>query len=455
MNRLLRLATSIRTTVVLLLVLSLLLLLNVAVPQERTIGTDAIREMVDASTANAFLLDTLGLANIPTSPVFLFVLVLFFINLVAVLVERLKPTLEKTRLRTPSLETAIKWTSSPKAMRVALPDGWDARRAIQTLRGFGYKPVRISQDTWWGVKHRMAPLGFLIFHISFFFLSAGGLMIYYTRFVAGVRLIEGQPFDGYFRETIRTPPVGVPTPVGFTLVKIDPHFTDGEPTMLEATIRSAGISGGREQIVRINEPAKWGSRSILVTAAGIAPEIWLEDLDGFTIDRVSVATPTRVDRPTTVPLAEGKLSIQVRPHLDGQEFPSREILPSTRFEVTLPPGPESGDPRREVLETGQIIEHGPHRMRIANVRYWGEFLVVDEKGGLLLILGFVLGVIGAVWRLMLHRREIVVRWTSDELRVTGRGEFFLQRFQDELATIMSVIDTSRPTEQDTGAEGRT
>ena len=53
-------------------------------------------------------------------------------------------------------------------------------------------------------------------------------------------------------------------------------------------------------------PAEWGSATLLVNEAGLAPVLWLQDEQGFTLDRVAVPVPVTTARaPTVVPLAAG------------------------------------------------------------------------------------------------------------------------------------------------------
>jgi len=75
-----RVLTSIRTTLVILLVLSVLLLLNVLVPQAATSGGEALSDVASSSTAARFFLVVLGLAEVSTSPLFLAVVGLFFVT---------------------------------------------------------------------------------------------------------------------------------------------------------------------------------------------------------------------------------------------------------------------------------------------------------------------------------------------------------------------------------------
>ena len=80
MSRLLGAFTSRKTTVGLLCVLAVLLLLNVAVPQAAVLGEEAFGEMARSHPGRHFVLVTLGLGRMPTSPIFLGTLGVFFVQ---------------------------------------------------------------------------------------------------------------------------------------------------------------------------------------------------------------------------------------------------------------------------------------------------------------------------------------------------------------------------------------
>ncbi len=309
------------------------------------------------------------------------------------------------------------------------------------------------------MKHRLAPLGFLIFHVSFIFICAGGALIYYTRFVGGVRLVEGQTFEGYFRDILRSPPLGVPAPFGFTLLEVDPTFERGEPTDLRVTLRPT-TRGGSPTVAWVNNPANWGTRSVLVMAAGLAPQLWIQDAEGFTLDRISIAAATRAEEASRVPILEGKLMVEIKPVIQEGSFPSRQDLSRSRVDIVI--HDQGGEVYRNRLRVGasadlaaSVGEDGSNeRLRIVveDMRYWAGFLVVDERGGGLLIFGFVLAVVGAVWRLLTHRREIAMTWDDQEFRLNGRAEFFIGRFHDELESMSRIISAGTSHEENSSED---
>jgi cytochrome c biogenesis protein ResB len=271
-GRIYRLFVSAKTTVVLLCLLSVLLLLNVALPQAAALGEEEFEALVAASgPMTRFLLIDLRLGRMPTSPVFVSVLVLFFLNLLLVLLARIGPTFRRVTLRPRSEKGLDAWARLEESLEGTPGADWSASHVARTLRGYGYQVRKAGERTFWGVKHRTAPLGFLLFHLSFFLICGGGVLLYYTRFVGFVVLSEGQPFDGAYTSVDRMPPLGGPPELRFTLERADPRFERGDPVHLGASFRLEQAGSSVERQARVNHPAEWGTVRLLVNEAGLAP----------------------------------------------------------------------------------------------------------------------------------------------------------------------------------------
>ncbi|MCP4663664.1 MAG: cytochrome c biogenesis protein ResB [bacterium] len=389
---------------------------------------------------------SLELGYLATSRIFLTVLGLFFLQLALVLVSRAGPTWRKIRPRPRSEAGLVTWAHTGEGLSAPLPAGWDPAVGALTLRGFGYRAKRVGERTWWGVKHRTAPLGFLLFHLSFFLLCAGGILLYTTRFAGTAVLTEGQEFSGY-KEVLRHPLVGGPPRLAFAVDQVEPRFEQGEPVHLGASFlfRQAGsmVAGS----ARVNHPVRWGATSILVQQAGIAPVLWLQDRRGYTLDRVAAAV-TRGD-PTRVPLAEERFLAVIHPPAADAAFPTREDLPTTplRLAVFRRASPQDGDSSAEddellfegALRPGEAAPLADGRLVLEELRYWVGIQVVSERGGGLLTAGFVAGIVGLIWRLLLYRREVALTWDDEVFRLVGRSEYFSGKYQEELQSIFSTL----------------
>jgi cytochrome c biogenesis protein ResB len=443
-RQVLRRLSSSRATIALLCLLSLLLLLNVVIPQASVLGERDFGDLATRSRSNFFILISLGLGRLPTSPVFLTVLGLFFLQLALVLIVRAEPTLRRIRMQRRSRSGLEAWTRTHESLSSPLPMSWDLRRATRTLRGYGYQVKRIDDRLLWGVKHRTAHLGFLLFHLSFFLLFVGGMLIYYTRTVGTAVLTEGQSFSE-FREILRRAPMGEGPELSFTVDSVDPRFERGEPTYLGAVFLFDQGGSLVERRASINHPARWGATSILVREAGLAPVLWLQDHRGFTLDRVAVTAATRGDEPNRVPLNQGQYEAVLQPLAPGRAFPDRDALSTEPLRLQiLQKKRDEDDEDFELLfdgtmTPGEAIPLGDRRLVLEEIRYWVGIQVVSERGGAFLVAGFVVAVAGLIWRLLLYRREVVLSWDEEAFRLVGRSESYPWRFRRELESLYARL----------------
>ena len=70
---------------------------------------------------------------------------------------------------------------------------------------------------------------------------------------------------------------------------------------------------------------------------------------------------------------------------------------------------------------------------------WAGLLIVSERGGSLLIAGFVLAVAGLVWRMLWYRREVLVGWDDECLTIAGRSQQYPLRFREELEELLAAL----------------
>ena len=447
----LRAFASLRVTVALIALLALLLLLNIVVPQQAVTGPAAWSELLARAPAwQRFLLETVDLGRLPTSPPFVATLVLFFAHLALVLIERAGPAWRRTRAGPAAEAGLMAWARMDERLEAPLPAGWDVGVAASILRGQAFRVRRVGETTLWGVKHRLAPLGFLLFHLSFFLLFAGGLALYYTRFAGSLVLVEGQEFDGHWARVLREPPVGLPPAPSFALTAVEAREEQGQPVHLGATLRFRRAVGAVERRARVNQPAEWGHMRVLVQEAGLAPQLWLQDAQGFTLDRVAVAAAGRGREPAEALLASGRYLVRLDPWVASASFPGRAELGTRAVHVAVFPA-HHGRARTGAtplfegeLRPGQAARVGAERLVLEDLRYWAGLLVVSERGGALLVTGFVLGIGGLVWRLLLYRREVVVSWDRDLFRVVGRSEVFSSAFREELAGLRQALKQAKP-----------
>lgn len=434
------LTTSLRTTVVLLCALAFLLLLNVVVPQESVVGEEGFSALVAESPVASLFLDKLGLGRIETHPLFVVTLALFFVNLTAVLIKRTGATWRRIRLRPKSVAAVNAWSRVGEKRTAELPSDWSMRHVISTLQGFGFQARKVSDGAVWAVKHRTAPLGFLLFHLSFFFLAAGGISLYLTRFVGAAVLAEGQSFDGQYIKIARMPALGGEPGIRFFLQQVDVRFEMQQPVHLAATVQLLHGAQPTPRTARVNHPVNWGPVSLLVQRAGLTPVFWLQDNQGFTLHRGPVMTAVGPS-PTLVQMADESIELLVSPTAPDGEFAEREELSTTPIHVEL--FQEEKSVARGTLVAGEALTWSGGRLLLEEVRYWAGFQVISERGGAFLIAGFLMAVIGLVWRMLWYRREVAVTWDAGLFSLVGSSEYYRARSGDELDLVFRELQRSK------------
>lgn len=429
--------TSSRATMTILVLLGSLLLLNVVVPQVAIVGQDGVERAVGGSEVLRFLLVHMHLSELSTSPLFIGTVVLFFLNLALVLVDRTHATLKRLRFVPPTEAQVHTMSEASSAMVYPLPDGWTPARAEEVLSRLGYRVSRPGPHAAWGLRHATAILGFPLFHLSFFVLCAGGLAIYSTRYVTTLIVTEGQPFSTRGGGVVRIPPRGPPPPQELLVQQAHARLVDGRPVQLGAVLQRLGGAAEAPREAWVNEPAEWGSLSVLVERAGLSPVLWLRDAQGYSVDRVAAPAFLVGGVPSRTPLAGGAYTVEVAPVAVGHEFPAREALPRHPVSLVVRRGEEvlfDG-----ALVAGQFADLGGPTLKLEELRYWVSLRVVDEQGGLLLVIGFLLAVTGLTWRLLWFRREVGVWWDESRLVLVARVEYFPTQFREELEAIHALL----------------
>ena len=413
------------------MLLSVLLLLNVVLPQAALDAATYARALQRGPAAR-FALETLRLGHLATSPPFLTVVAALLANLLAVLLDRTTSTLRRLRYAPPA-RAQLEALVSGAAGLEPLPCEADAAAAVEVLRAMGYRTELVGTDGVWGVKHRLALLGFPLFHASFFLMCAGAVQLYLTRDVVALVVTEGLEADSRAGSVIRRAPGGAAGPVRIALERVDVRLKEGRPVDLAAAL---ALDGAERRTARINDPAVRGPLTVLVETAGIAPVLWLVDGRGFTLDRV-LAPVFAGALPTRVPLAGGEVEVVLEPVAVGPRFPEREALATVPVELRVRKG--GATVFEGAVRPGEIVRIGERSLRVAEVRYWAGFRLVEERGGVLLVAGFIAAIAGIVWRLAFFRREIGIVLGGGVLRIGGRGEFFPARFREELALARELL----------------
>ena len=296
-----------------------------------------------------------------------------------------------------------------------MPAGQESAEIALKRAGYRVRPDGVGAVTI-GSRGRWAALGTYLFHGAFFLIATGFLLTLGGRSEVTYQVAEGEIFrDG-------------PPGLEFVVRRITPEFWQDQLlfTQLEADL---GWTDGSRSVTRINRPIMVGPVSFLrLSGFGYVPRYELVDQFGVVVDSAWVKMNL------FPPGLRDWFQIEGYPH---------------RFYMTVTPDPEEQDGRlvsrslnliepvvdMEVYRGHMALGASSLRMnqgfdfegltiRIAEIRYWGEFSLVRDPGALPLFLGFALGLIGLILRLPGKRSEVEFRPAADgePARFLGWGE---------------------------------
>jgi hypothetical protein len=258
-----------------------------------------------------------------------------------------------------------------------------------------------------GSRGRWAALGTYLFHGAFFLVATGFLLTLGGRTQSVFQVAEGEIFQE-----------AAPAP-DFVVRRITPEFWRDQLlfTQLEADL---GWEDGSTSVTRINRPVMTGPASFMrLSGFGYTPRYEILDRDGRILDSAWV-------KMNLFPPGQ-------RDWFQPEGYPHRIYM-------TLYPDPVRGEDGRvrsrsmnlndpvielevyrghvflgaATLRTGERFGFEGLALRVAEIRYWGEFSLVRDPGIPLLFFGFGIGMAGLILRLPGKRSEVIFRPADGE-----------------------------------------
>ncbi|MFT4136882.1 cytochrome c biogenesis protein ResB [Microbacterium sp.] len=303
--------TSMRTALVLLLMLAIAAIPGSIVPQ-RGADPNGVAQY-KADNADLFpILDTLQLFDVYTSAWFSAIYILLFISLIGCVIPRTRHHQAALRARPPRTPARLSRLDDHAEATMELPAGTDAAAAAATavdlaavhLKKAGYRIERYDRGAVASVSAERGYLretGNLVFHGALvgvlLAVGIGGGLTYTGQTV----IVEGDSFvnslglgytsfnPGRFVDTESLPPYSL------TLDRFDVTYTPvGEPGQGQAgdfaahlTTREPGQEA-KDGVVRVNHPLELAGDRIYLMGNGYAPTITVRDAAGDVVYRESV-----------------------------------------------------------------------------------------------------------------------------------------------------------------------
>ena len=444
LNKLKKYLSSLRFTILLISLLGLIFAIGLWIPQQRLLKTIYFEWKKNSPSLVAFL-DALGLTTIYTSPITITLWLLFFLNLSLVLWQRWP--IIKSRIKVSDAKITDPTTAGGYPFRHSypLPDDLDGANIVGILQKKRYAVLGDAAG-FYGVKNRLAPIAFMLFHLSFFLILLGGLISMYTEFIGYLDLAQGESFQGEINRynaspQPKMPEIGSPPGASFTVKSIVPRVVHNTPTGISVLLVD---SRGKTHEVDINRPYSTEHTSFVFKHLGVSPLFVLTDSSGKETGGAYIKLDVLQRKPDRFALGGFTFTATFYPDYvleDGKRATrSMEFNNPVFFIAAERDGKKIAE---GLVPKNGTMEFAGYRLEMRDMPFWVRFYVVKQRGLSILYAGFAIATIGVIWRLLFYRREIVgaVRVLNGVrcLVVAGRSEYYKSLAEDEFDTLFGEI----------------
>lgn len=446
-----------KATIFIITIVLVLFLIGLVVPQKGFYRSRAQFEQWNTDhPVLSFLISGLGLNEIYVAPITVFFLGLFFVNLLVVLIHRVPFVLRRSYIidRRSTVAGMDRVKEDPQAFSIvvdevpSLKEAGIAKTAASFFRRrFWFVMMSESGRSFVAVRNRFSPIGFIFFHISFIFCLVGGLLVMYTRFSGNLLLTEGEEFHSDIKQfrTIRNDPKifhALPE-LGIKLLKVIPSYEGSVGTGLAVSMKVQYFSETVNAVTRVNEPFRKGAVSILPESTGISPLFILRKKGGEELQGGYFSLYVLKGQEDSFQLPDSPYVTYVQFYPDFAEEGGKPFTKS--FEMRNPVF------HLRIKEKGRVLYDGFRRvgewaafdgleLSCREIRHWADLLIVREYGTVPLFIGFFVGAIGLVMRLIFFQKTVRVHVEECgevcTLYISGRSEYYQQMFREDLGRLI-------------------
>jgi cytochrome c biogenesis protein len=407
LGRLWKTLTSLRLTLVLLILLAVVSLVGTVRPQ---------------------VFDTLW---------FLAPLALLFVNLTACLIRGL-PQAVRRSLKPLTPEAALEL---PERARFRWPGNQDPRARVEKALRRELGPVQKNADQdrtiYFWERGRFRPLGPYVVHLALLVILTGALLGRFLGVQGRLTLMEGETAQDFISEE-KAAPLGFQAHLDRFQVF---HYPDGTPSEFRSDLTLTKPGQTPEQVIcRVNEPVTFGDYTFYQSSYGSALRLEVKDGDK------SQSLEAMVGQ--TVPIPGSQARFRVLEYLPDLVMPAgdqeKRLGPAARIAYWE----EGGHPRLVmVLKNRPELadkQPGPHRFFLQGSKPFSVLQVKRDPGvwwvysGFLLLLpGFYLAFLRPPerWALVLDRN----RKGDWEARLLGAAPRSRETFQERLERLQSLL----------------
>ncbi len=260
MNKITSFLSSTKFTLIITIPIILLVIIGSFIPQDRQQFIDTYTRILNSSsTAESihFSLDNLGLLNVYSSPLFVFLLFLFAINLILCTLKLIPFAKKGYTYNSNKLNNKLELDISPTDI-------------IDSIKSDGFTINEQDDGTYTASKHAIGRFGVIILHLGIIILLLGGFISHAFGYKAVMNIMEGD-FDD-----VAVLKDGTLVPLGFELyldefrVLYYDNSTRAKSYISEVRVVKDG-KGVAERVIDVNHPLTYNGISFYQTSFGVYP----------------------------------------------------------------------------------------------------------------------------------------------------------------------------------------
>lgn len=479
-----------RTALLLLLLLAIAAVPGSVFPQ-RSADPNGVTAYYDNNPQLAPVLDAIQLFDVYTSVWFSAIYILLFISLIGCVVPR--TGVHYRALLTPPPAAPKLFSRMPASVSVKYAKNTDIpAKAAEILRKQGYRVVTAGKSVS-AERGYLRETGNLVFHFSLIgvliAVGVGGGLSYSGQRV----LVEGETFvnnlasyDSFAPGTFFHEDMLVPFSVSLNKFEVDFDLKNqtnvGTPLDFRAFVSTklSPTQAGESSVIRVNQPLEMPGANIYLTGNGYAPHITIRDKEGNvvfaganaflpqsttytslgvikvpdtarqfgiisffypTVDTLTTGAltsiyPAPIDPLLTMNVYEGDLGLD-------SGIPKNVYALDTSNMTQIAGGKSGAKGLRLTLGQTVDLPNGLGTVTFDDIRRFASLDVSYNPGGIWVLLFALLSLAGVTTSLLVPRRRVWVRQTTDgfEVAALARGDDpILEKVVSELAAQLKAKD---------------
>ncbi len=447
-----------KLAVVLISLVILFSIMGTHIPQKSQLKPEVYNTWKTNHPTQAEIFDFLGFTNMFSSPVFIGLCFLLFLNTLFCTRNMLVSSLRKLKRNQQFQNKAqINGLEIRSEIRTGGEDKLVISHIDSVLRSHGYKSIR-EGDRIFAEKNRYGVFGIPLFHICILFIILATVYGSMGRMEGDMRLIEGQSLqeDHGNYMFINEGPLFYEKHQKFD-IKLDkfyPDYIDGTDTPRGAAgelIISENGNEMKKDIVYSNNLMTYKDYTFLGNVYGMAPLLILMNPNG-TVYSGSYITASDLDSSGRYVASfdmgntglEGGLMVYMTAPLTGIEESGNTRQTPILFLKIFDQGKEIYDGTLRLNDTVKIPVNDMY-LGFYDIKYWSNFYVVKDDGTLLVYAGLGLITLSlAIIFFVIPKRvwvEVIKNGTNDitEIYIGGRADKFRSLYNEEFSEILDKI----------------